>query len=197
MSSSQSAPRSAFQERIGDAIVDAAIAVLASGGEASMQSIAEEAGVARATIYRYFPSRQELLEEVGRRAVVEVSARLRSSRLEEVPVEEGIARALRALVEAGDLFVVLTRQRTGSIERTVRRQLDAPLRSLVGRGQHQGVIRDDVPDTWLTELLLVLAVSMSYAKPSRGTDDTVADLLSVFLHGAGGDKATSRRLRPI
>src|SRR5919198_2305787 len=64
--------RQALQERVAAAILEAAARVLATGGEqASMNDVAAAAGVARATLYRYFPSRQALLDELARVAAEE------------------------------------------------------------------------------------------------------------------------------
>src|ERR671934_831261 len=69
--------RQALQERVAAAILEAAARLLATGGEqASMNDVAAAAGVARATLYRYFPSRQVLLDELAQLAVADASAGL-------------------------------------------------------------------------------------------------------------------------
>jgi AcrR family transcriptional regulator len=82
-----------------EAIVAAALARVAEGGyaSASVQAVAEGAGVAVGTVYRHFPSKSELFAEVFRRAsereldvVVEVSA------ADGRPAAERIAAAVEA-----------------------------------------------------------------------------------------------------
>lgn len=185
MSTSQPARRQALQQRIAGAIVEAAARILARGGDrTSMHDVAAEAGVARATLYRYFPSRQALVEEVGRRAATDAGTRLSSARLDEVPVEEGVARAIRALVEVGDFFIVLARERVRPDPDVFESSLGTPLRGLVERGQETGSIRDDVPSSWLTESLVGLVVSVLSVSPSMGREDTIAITKSLFLEGA-------------
>jgi len=189
MSPPEPARRQALQQRIADAIVEAAARTLARGGDrASMHDVATEAGVARATLYRYFPSRQALVEEVGRLAASDAGTRLLSARLGEVSVEEGVARAVRALVEVGDLFIVLARERVRPDPEVFERSLGTPLRSLVERGQEMGSIRDDVPSSWLTESLVGLVVSVLSVRPSMGREDTIAIATSLFLEGASGPR---------
>ena len=54
------------------AILEAAAAVLAERGEqASMAEVADAAGMARATVYRYFPSKDDLIKEVYRTVYLE------------------------------------------------------------------------------------------------------------------------------
>ena len=185
MTTSQPARRQALQQRIAGAIVEAAARILVRGGDrTSMHDVAAEAGVARATLYRYFPSRQALVEEVGRRAATDAGTRLSSARLDEVPVEEGVARAIRALVEVGDFFIVLARERVRPDPDVFESSLGTPLRGLVERGQETGSIRDDVPSSWLTESLVGLVVSVLSVSPSMGREDTIAITTSLFLEGA-------------
>ena len=89
-----------------------------------MNDVAEAAGVARATVYRYFPNREALLAELALVAVNDVAARLASARIDEVAPEEGVARAVRALVDVGDWFVLLARERRRSDPERFERQLD-------------------------------------------------------------------------
>ncbi len=58
--------RPVMRDHVAEAILDAAAAVFAERGEAaSMADVAEAAGVGRATLYRYFPSRDVLLDSPG------------------------------------------------------------------------------------------------------------------------------------
>ena len=185
MSAPEPARRQGLQERVAAAIIEAAARTFARGGDStSMSDVAAEAGIARATLYRYFPSRQALVEEVARLATQDAGERLQAARLAEVPVREGVARATRTLIEVGDLFVVLARERVRPDPEAFESSLGAPLKAVFRRGQDAGEIRDDVPPSWLTESLVGLVVSVLAAKPSMGREDTIATATSLFLEGA-------------
>jgi TetR/AcrR family transcriptional regulator, mexCD-oprJ operon repressor len=190
---SNPARRPTLRERVAGAILEAAAEVLASRGEqASMSDIASAAGVARATLYRYFPSRRALLDELARLAAHDAAAGLEAARLEAVAVDEALERAVRALVAVGDYFIVLARERVRPDPEQFEQGIAVPLRRLFERGQLGGEIRNDVPAAALTESLVGLVISMLLATPALAADDAVALISSLFLDGARARSAASR-----
>jgi TetR/AcrR family transcriptional regulator, mexCD-oprJ operon repressor len=182
---SQSAPGPTLRERVAGAILESAAGVLAAEGEAaSMSDVAAAAGVARATVYRYFPSREALLEALGGVAVEQVGEGLAAASLEGVSVDEAFTRAVRALVMVGDYFVVLARERARVHPGQFEQRVAGVLQSLIRRGQSLGEIRDDIPASWLLEWFIGTVVSVLGAKPALGIEDTVDAITSLFLDGA-------------
>jgi TetR/AcrR family transcriptional repressor of mexCD-oprJ operon len=171
--------------RVSAAILEAAAAVLAERGEqASMADVAAAAGMARATVYRYFPNREALFEALGSMALEEAGERLEAGRLEEVAVQEAFQRAVRALVAVGDPFVVVARESARPDNAEFDRRVASPLRGLIERAQSLGEVRDDLPASWLMESLIGIVVSGLQTRPSLGVEDTVAGITSLFLDGA-------------
>lgn len=179
------APRPALQQRVAAAILDGAAEIFALQGEqASMNDVAEAAGVARATVYRYFPNREALLAELSLVAVNDVAGRLASARIDEVAPEEGVTRAVRALVDVGNWFVLLARERRRSDPECFERQLTEPIRRLFERGQAIGDIRQDITSARLTESLIGLIIGVLTSRPPLGREDMIATITSLFLDGA-------------
>ena len=177
--------QTALQARVSAAILEAAAAVLAEQGEqASMADVAAAAGMARATVYRYFPNRETLFEALGRLAVEEAGERLEAGRLEEIPVPDAFERAVRALVAVGDYFVVVSRQSARPDPAEFERRLASPLRGLIERAQSLGEVRQDLPASWLMESFIGIVTSGLQTRPSLGVEDTVAGITSLFLDGA-------------
>ena len=184
--------REAMRERVAGAIVEAAAGVFSrSGTDSSMADVAAAAGVARATVYRYFPTREALLQRLATVAVRDAGGRLAEAQLDTVRAEEGVSRAARALLEVGDYFTVLARERVRFDAEEYERSLLAPLRRLIERGQSEREFRDDVPAEWLTTALVEFVVSVVPSTPAFGRDDTVAALTTFFMDGARA------RIRPV
>jgi TetR/AcrR family transcriptional repressor of mexCD-oprJ operon len=182
---SEPTPRQTLQQRVAAAILEGAAQIFAVQGEqASMNDVAVAAGVARATVYRYFPNRENLLDELARAAAAEVDARLASARIDEVAPEEGIARAVRALVDVGHSFVLLARERRRSDPERFESELTQPLRRLFERGQAGGDLRDDITSARLTESLIGLIVGVLTSTPPLGKEDMTATITGLFLDGA-------------
>jgi AcrR family transcriptional regulator len=180
-----------LRERVAAAIIEAAAGVLARQGEqASMADVAAAAGLARATVYRYFPNRQVLLDELAARAVHDAGVRLTAARLDDVAIDEGVARAVRALVGVGDYLTVLARERVRPDPEQFEQAVASPLRRLFERGQTASEIRGDIPPSSLTESLVGLVVSVLTSAPTLGIEDTTAAIASLFLDGARGPRST-------
>jgi TetR/AcrR family transcriptional regulator, mexCD-oprJ operon repressor len=161
----------------------AAAGVLAStGGQASMNDVAAAAGIARGTLYRYFPTRDALIERLREVAIEDAAARLTASRVDQVDPLEGLERTIRAFVDVGEVFVVGARERnTGGGEFDA--SIMTPLRTLIERGQAAGAVRDDMNAAWLSESLLGLILAGTSA-PHLGKEDTIASIRRLFLEGA-------------
>ena len=182
---SEASPRHPLQQRVASAILDGATRVFAlQGDQASMHDIAEAAGVARATVYRYFPNREVLLDELAQVAIGELGGRLASARIDEVTPEEGIGRIIRALVDLGDSFVLLARVRSRTDSERFESTLTKPLGQVFERGQASGGIRDDIAAIRLSDSLIGLIVGVLTSTPPLGKEDATATITRLFLDGA-------------
>jgi TetR/AcrR family transcriptional repressor of mexCD-oprJ operon len=173
--------------RTGDAtaaaITQAAAQLVAWHKDATVGAVAQATGVARGTIYRYFPTRQALLTAVLDQALRNAEQRLTQANLATVPVADGLGRAVRALVALGDDFLVLVRQRLLTGEDI---PAFSPVVALLERGRQAGDLRSDLPLSCQVEALhaLVHACLRASELATAGPEDISATALRLFLEGS-------------
>jgi TetR/AcrR family transcriptional regulator len=116
-----------------DSILDAARHVIARQGRggASMQAIADEAGVAKGTLYLYFRDRDELLQQTGDLVFDELLARLKAVLDEPRPLPESLRDLVRTKLEFFDesqdfLRVYMALRHSGGAAESRRRRRQAP-----------------------------------------------------------------------
>jgi AcrR family transcriptional regulator len=174
-------------DRTAAAIIDAAAHVFAEHGSgASMGEVAVAAGVSRATLYRYYPSRDALFESLAAHALADAGARLADAGLDRAPVVEAIERIVRALLAVGDRYAILIREQVRSNEQEAERLLGAPIRAVFVRGVETGELRGDLSVNVLLELfggLLAAAIKL-VGHRRLGLEEAAATTAALFLDGA-------------
>ncbi|MFC6016674.1 TetR/AcrR family transcriptional regulator [Plantactinospora solaniradicis] len=151
--------------------MQAAITRLGRNAAASMNDIAQEAGVGRVTLYGHFPSREALVEA----ALIRLLARGEDV-LEAIDLTGDPRDGLRSLMESGWLLLAQAASVLQAAQTTLPagrvQELHAKpeqrVHDLIRRGQNEGVFRTDIPA------------------------DLLASALHHILHGAATDVATGR-----
>jgi AcrR family transcriptional regulator len=182
-------------------ILRAAKAVFGEQGiDAEIKDIAERAGLGVGTIYRNFPGKHDLLIEILRGMMGDVSAALGEGEAEEDPIA-GIRLALQRMYEVAERHGWLMEAKiTGRLPAEVRDSIPPPhqdrrfeaLVRMLDRGKEAGAIRSDV-DTQVTIVLLFATIyTLTYgpARGGRSTAELAATVLDQVLHGVGASVVT-------
>jgi AcrR family transcriptional regulator len=175
-------------------IVAAATHLLADEPEATMQDLADAAGLGRATVYRHFPTREALLEAIGRAAIDEIGAALAGERLEEGDPIAALCRAVEAIFVVGDRYrVIADGPPAGKTAEMHARAAGAfrPVEALIRRAQHEGALATDPPAEWIVAVTGAL-IATAFRQVSAGVIDRgdVPDLVvRTLLRGYGPDDA--------
>jgi AcrR family transcriptional regulator len=174
----------AHRRAVRDATLDTTAALVAQHGLASvtMSQIAEQTGIGRATLYKYFPDVEAILLAWHERQVAEHLAQLAQVRDQ----KERPGERLKAVLEAyalivhehhgGDLAGLLHR---GPHVARAHQQLRDFVRDLLAEGAASGEVRDDVAPQELASYCLH-AVAAARGLPSKAA---VQRLVTVILAG--------------
>jgi AcrR family transcriptional regulator len=179
-------------------IVAAATEVFAERGlEASTAEIAARAGVGEATLFRRFPTKDDLITAIIG-VQFEEAANLAAVCLDEDDPWRGLERFLyemaeRAAVDHGVSDAAKERCMASSSLLEERRRILDLTGQLVRRAQKADVLRDDIAGQ---DLMFLMAAVASLAElPFQGLrDDLWKRYLGIFLDGLRPDGAT--KLRP-
>ncbi len=187
-------------------ILQTAARLLADDPSASMQAIADLAGVSRPTVYRRFQTRDELIEAIRPEAFAEMLERLEAAAGSTDPGGETLERLIRELAGVVAHYPLLLElfgaqhqdvpPRAQGLPRQVAEAFDA----LVRRGQMDGTLRTDLRADVLSHVTLGglrIALKLGH-RSGRNPDEVGSEVASIILAGARPPQAGpsgQRRMR--
>jgi len=179
-------------------VLEAAKAVFSAGGpEASLEAVARRAGVGIGTLYRHFPTREDLFEAVYRREVEQLSELAEQLKNAKDPVD-ALRRWLNSAVEfvatkkGMSAALALTFQSTSELAAFSMDRLTKAIGSLLERAVAAGEMRGDISP----EDLLRALIGMCYMHDQPGWQSSVLRMLDVFVDGLRGQPAGKPKARP-
>lgn len=186
-------PGSGVRDHVMAALLEAAASVLAERGPgAGMGEVAAAAGVSRATLYRYFPTREDLMASLASSAIEEAERGLGEADLDAVGMREALARMTRTLVGAATRYAILASDVVALDMSEVRARLGPPILSVLRRGRDDGTLRQDLRAEELFGFYLgVLKAAMrAVLEGTSGLERASSAAVSMFLDGAAARKGT-------
>ncbi|WFU85601.1 TetR/AcrR family transcriptional regulator [Bradyrhizobium sp. CIAT3101] len=166
-------------------VLEAAKLVFNAGGpEASLEAVAKRAGVGIGTLYRHFPTREDLFEAVYRREVEQLSELAEQLKNAKDPVD-ALRRWLGSTVEfvatkkGMSAALALTFQSSSELAAFSMDRLTRAVGSLLDRAVAAGQMRADISPEDLFRAL----IGMCYMHDQPGWQSSVLRMLDVFVDG--------------
>lgn len=175
-------------ERTVRTILEAAERVLSRNPAASMEQIAEAAGVARTTVHRRFASRDALVDAMTAWATRQFAAAVEAAHPESTPplvaLYQVTANVLRVKIDWG--FAMSRALSADPGADAVHTDVEARCDRLFRQAQAAGVLRADVDPVWARRVYYALIHEAAQSR--EGDPDTLAArLVDTLLRGVGAN----------
>lgn len=180
--------RSATKEAKLNAILDASTEILVEKPTASLNDIAAYAGIGIATLHRYIESREQLMLQLGLRAVQVVGETISQIPLNEEQIENFIPELVEALIPLGDKIYFLANEASLNYSSEIvaaEEKLKEPLRHAIQLLQHKGYFRQDMSSEWILNVMYWLFF-VTWQQVQEGTiakKSAASLVLETLFHG--------------
>ena len=183
--------------RNAERIIDAAISQLRTRPDATITSIAREAGLSRVTIYGHFPSRTALVDAAVGRVIADGQEPLDAVADDPDPVralECVIGLSWHLMDQSRSIVLAASDELTPARLRELHDTLEVRITALIERGQTAGMFRTDLPAWWLvTAIHRVFHGAATEMTRNRLHHGQVLTLITGTVLALLRDPATSRK----
>jgi AcrR family transcriptional regulator len=167
-----------------EALVRAATAAMhREGPHVSMATIAADAGVGIGTLYRHFPTREDLFNSLTHRSFEQVLSNVRAAESDGTTADDMLRRFIEAAIAQRNELVLLLHGGlpvTAPETLAVRDQVHRALQRIIERGRTDGTISQDVTP----RDVVIFGAMLAQPRPSDPEwDATCRRLLGTYLNG--------------
>lgn len=166
-------------------LLDAAAAALAQDPDASMADVAAAAGLTRATLYRHFGSREQLLKGMRADALAFAQDAIADSRLDEGSAIDALRRVVAAIIALGDRFRPLLANGAEEDPDFLRDRAEtfAAVQRVILRGQDAGLIRSELSPQWVVAALTALLAAAVRSGGAVRNDQVATEVFDLVAFG--------------
>lgn len=173
-----------------ESILKAAADILARNPGASFTELAPAIGISRATLYRHFAQREELIRALAMYALHEYDKKMNLIDKQNLPPLEKLKALLGALLPMGEQFHFLSKEWEAiddpEIADIYNRQSDGLVR-LIQAAKDDGSIAQDTPTAWIVQALeaLIYAAWESVEAGDIARNDAPSLVYRTLMEGFG------------
>jgi AcrR family transcriptional regulator len=176
-----------------EAVIEAAIELLAKEPDASMKEIADASALGRTTVYRHFSTRDDLFREMLGLAVAHTWGVAAAIFAKKEPIEPTLKELSGELVEIGARYRFLLGYQGAPALQDARTAIQNPIKTYFEQAQGRGEIRPEIPLHWVMSSFqaLSLVAMQDLAAGMQGQAETaalLADSLIALLVSRNGDE---------
>jgi AcrR family transcriptional regulator len=180
-------------ERSVRAILEAAERVLAQDAGASMEQIAEAAGLTRITVHRRFANRQALLEALSLSAKQQLLEAIEEARPNSAPALVALYRVTANVLRVKSAWRFTLSYSTPHSEAAAAlwADIDAHTVELLARAQREGLLAPTTDLRWMRQVYYAL-LTEALNRPGTDQDSAAQDpdalatlVIDTLLHGGG------------
>lgn len=181
-------------QRSRQAIMDAAVILLASNPGAAFMEVAEVAGIGRATLYRHFPTKEDLIKAITIEAIEatdEVSRKIMSLANN---ASEALKLTIEMMVPMGDRYHFLSQLPSiddAEINAHMKRQNNELITLIMAVQQEQRIDRN-LPTSWACSVFnsLIYAAWEEVAKGETPKQEIAELVYRTLINGLAPQKTT-------
>ncbi len=162
-----------------DAIIEASFEILSRDPSAPLSDVADRAGVGRATLHRYFASRDDLVRALAMIAMEETEAAAEEACSDVSSYAEALEQTLKALIPLGDRHGFLALEPfdgDDDVDAAYARQM-TEIRDMVDQAKQEGFFDLGVPTAWIAQAFdYLIYAGWESVKAGEATHQQAADL---------------------
>lgn len=181
-------PLRADAERSVRAIIDAAEKVFGENPAATLEQVAEAAGVARTTVHRRFANREALLRAMGASAWRRIKEAVEAARPLTAPPMVALHQATANVLAVKDSWTFALDNADTSDPETaeVAEEVFALRDAALARARDAGIFAEDTDLEWLRRVYIALISESVHGQEEAGDPDVLATrVLDTLVHGFG------------
>ena len=170
-------------------IIESAFALFARNASASMAELATEAEVGRATLHRYFATRDALMEALFEEAHSEIERAVEAAVADATDHLDGLRLAMAAIVPLANRQVFLTQVPAPAAMAAAYNASTNETRAAIDEARTEGSLVTDMPTEWIAEVYEALCYAAWTAIDRQDLTPRQATVFAwrSFLSGVSGE----------